>query len=115
MGNKKKRICPIEILVAIVDRDKSDIVCSILRSFKSKGQLISLSEGTAISKKVDFFGFGVTQRNTIWAIIPVEYRDNIMQQLIGALHLNKSNTGIAFTIPLKSSASTLFDLLEIKY
>ena len=106
---------PIELLVVIVDRGKTDLVNQILSAYNVNSGVTTFAEGTAISKKVDFFGFGVIEREVVWAFVKVEDVDDILKQLTDELHLEKHHTGIAMTLPVKSASSNLLDLLSISY
>ena len=115
MAKKQSNPSPIELLLVIVDRGKSDLVNRILSAYNTNKSVVSFAEGTAISKKVDFFGFGVIEREAVWAFVKVEDSEQILKMLTVELHLEKNHTGIAMTIPIKSASSNLLDLLGISY
>lgn len=117
MATKKQSTnpSPVELLVVIVNRGKTDLVNQILSVYNVNNGVTTFAEGTAISKKVDFFGFGVIEREVVWAFVKVEDTDEIMKKLTDELHLEKNHTGIAMTLPVKSASSNLLDLLGIAY
>ena len=115
MAKKQSNPSPIELLVVIVDRGKTDIVNQILSSYDVNNGVVTFAEGTAISKKIDFFGFGVIEREAVWSFVKTEDSDKILKELSDELHLQKKHTGIAMTFPIKSAGSNLLDRLGISY
>ncbi len=113
---KKKTISsPFEILVTIVERGKSEKVCEILSVHDCQHKLITLGEGTAKSVASDIFGFGIVEREIIWALINPLMSDKILKTLDDILELTKPQRGIALTIPCNAASNLMLDILGINY
>ena len=113
---KKNKIqAPFEIIIAIVERGKSNKVIEILKAHDSNFNLVTLGEGTAKSQAADIFGFGIVEREIVWSLINPLMSDKVLRALNEVLELNKPARGIAMTIPASAASNLMLDVLGINY
>ena len=114
-SNKKTSLAPpiLETLILIINKEKSDYACEILKSLRSEVNVISRGKGTANSKMASLFGLGSLEKDIIISIIKLKDSEKILQTLNEKLQLEQKHFGIAFTIPIKSATSELLE--EVGY
>ncbi len=113
---KKKHItAPFELLVAIVERGKSEKVSEILKVHDCIFTLTTLGQGTARSEAADIFGFGIVDRDVVWALVNPLMSQRILDTLNNVLELNQPQRGIAMCIPINSASNLMLDTLGINY
>lgn len=110
-----KKKCPYQILIAIINEQKAleTRLIKIINEYASKS-IVSQASGTAPSSASDFFGFGITEKSILSAIIPSEKADEIMKFVSSSMNTNKNNKGIVMTLPLSAMDSRIFEELEAK-
>lgn len=100
----KNNVLPpiLQLLTIIVKRGTGDEVNSYLKSIGIKAKMTSYGSGTADSSLQSLLGLYNKEKELIFAVIPVENSEVLLDEL-EARFLNKEDyEGIAFTIPLKS-------------
>ena len=116
MKKKPQIQSPLEIVICIVDRGKGDKVMEILKMNGCMMQLITMGTGTAAKSNAgDFFGFGIIEREVVFALMNRNRIDETVKILTDILNLDKPHTGILTTLPISSATSTLLDMLGINY
>ena len=70
------------------------------------------AEGTASSEIMDILGLGSIDKCVLISMLPKHLSNIIMDKLLHDLHLNRANTGIAFTIPLNGANNLILRILD---
>ena len=70
------------------------------------------AEGTASSEIMDILGLGSIDKCVLISMLPKHLSNIIMDKLLHDLHLNRANTGIAFTIPLNGANTLILRILD---
>ncbi|MBQ4558279.1 MAG: hypothetical protein IJA61_02745 [Clostridia bacterium] len=112
---KKSISAPFEVLVCIVERGVGDKVNEILNVHDCPFHITTLGEGTAASETADIFGFGIVEREVIWALVDPIMSTKILKTLNDVLELEKPRKGIALTIPANAASNLMLDVLGINY
>ena len=116
MKKKPQISSPFEIMICVVDRGKGDKVMEILRMNGCSMHLTTMGTGTAAKSNTgDFFGFGIIEREVVFALVNKNKIDDVTKILTDILNLEKPHTGILATLPISSATSTLLDMLGINY
>jgi len=99
--------------VAIYERDLI-LVCSILnygegskalvmaKEAGAMGETILMGKGTVKDKLLNLLGAYEVRKEILIAIAPKTVEDNLYNDLVDKLHLDKPAKGIAFSMPLKN-------------
>lgn len=104
----KKLKSTIMLLVFFVDEKDKDKLTNILDSydpilkFYTKGKAAGESSG-------DFWGFNIVDRDVVFALVPKEKSNDILTLTHNVLMLSEKHKGLAFSVPLKSASSFLFE------
>lgn len=98
-----KKLPIIELLCVVTQKNKGEKVIKILNALNVNLQILSLARGTADSTLQDYFAIDIGEKDMIFALIKIKHREKIMRLINENLELDKKNTGLAFTIPIKSA------------
>ena len=100
----KNNVLPpiLQLLTIIVKRGTGDEVNSYLKSIGIKAKMTSYGSGTADSSLQSLLGLYNKEKELIFAVIPVENSEVLLDELEGRFLNKEDYEGIAFTIPLKS-------------
>lgn len=113
---KRKPIsAPFEMLITIVERGNADKVREILQAHDCTFSLTTLGQGTAQSEAADIFGFGIVDREIIWALVSPIMSQKILNTLNTVLDLEQPRHGIAMTLPINAASNLMLDVLGINY
>lgn len=96
MHLEQHRELRLSLLVGVVDRDKAEQVAAILEGQRAFFNLVSLGQGTANSRILDYLGLGKTDKAVFTSILPTEASLELLDKLDDKLELNKPGHGIAF-------------------
>lgn len=107
--NVKKKSPIIELLVVIVSRDEDENTMKILSNLHVDLQLLSLGKGTADSSFSDYLGLDIKEKAIIFSIIKLKDSEDILKILNEKFNFKRKNTGVAMTIPIKSTTYNLID------
>lgn len=110
-----KRPPIIELLVIIVDRNKGEKVIRILNTLNVNLQVLSLGKGTADSTMADYFAVDTGEKDVIFALIKLKQAEKILEIINDNLKLDEKNTGIAFTIPVKSAMYSVIEKMGFDF
>ena len=75
----------------------------ILNALNVDLQVLSSARGTADSTLADYFSVDTGEKDMIFALIKIKHKSKILALLNENLGLEKKNSGLAFTIPIKSA------------
>lgn len=104
MKIEDQRYKPLKFLVSIVDMEKGEDIASLLNSHGYNIHYISIAQGTAPTVIRSYWGFADTEKSILWGIIPGDADEYILGLLAEEFNLPKANTGVAFTMPIRSFA-----------
>jgi nitrogen regulatory protein PII len=111
--DKTKPASPIELLVAVCEQNKASEVSKILNRHKENFSIIALGKGTAESDGYGLFGFGIMERDIVFAIINTYNIDKIIRVIARRMKFNpKDKKGIVFTLPVNSIEKQFLNLLQ---
>ncbi|HQC54802.1 MAG TPA: P-II family nitrogen regulator [Clostridia bacterium] len=94
----------LKFLVSIVDMEKGEDIAALLNSHGYDIHYVSIAQGTAPTSIRTYWGFSDTEKSILWGIIPGDADEYILGLLAQELNLSKANTGVAFTMPIRSFA-----------
>ena len=113
---QKKQTSPLEILCVIVRRGHNPKVAQILKEYEVTHQINCLAEGTSKSNVQSIFGFAITERDVMLALIkPKKVKGALKALQETFMTENGEEMCIAFTVPISSATSTMLDMMGIKY
>ena len=92
----------IMLLVVIVDSEKDDMVCELLRKLDCKGVFASHGKGTARSEMLTMLGLGETDKSVIFSAVRSEDEQEVISRLDKKMHFDRPGSGIAFTVDINS-------------
>lgn len=110
---RKKIISPIDLLIVIIPRHKGNKVCKILNDYKIYTHVNCIGYGTAESTIADLFGFGIKERDIVFAIIPTDKGEKLLDVFENEFKFEEKDNGLAMTLPINSIEKKLFDLIKI--
>ncbi len=105
MDNSVCRPTPIDLLIVITDKGKGKKVTKIFNEMQTRVQAATFGHGTASKAIYDYLGLGETLKDVIFTILPDEKINETMEKIDKELNLEKTNSGIAFAVPIKCIAS----------
>ena len=109
--SKKGPVAPIlEMLVTIVERGKAHEVEKYLTSTKV-ATVVSFGSGTAESYIQNLLGLYNKEKEVIFALIPVDKSNEILDNIEEKFLKEKDSAGIAFTVVLKSIVKSSLNLI----
>ena len=92
----------IMLLVVIVDSQKDETVCELLKKLDCRGIFSSHAMGTARSEMLTMLGLGQTEKSVIFSTIQADKERKIISKLNKKMHLSQPGNGIAFTTDINS-------------
>ena len=112
---EKKINAPITILIAVVKRGKSEVVCRILSRDGEKHHMVFNATGsTASSDLADIFGFGLRESEVVMAIVKPENAEELIEEISKRVGMHIADNGIVFTVPIEAASSSMLKMLELK-
>lgn len=102
-NNDNKKLPLIELLCVIVEKNKGQKAIDILNALNVDLQVLSSARGTADSTLADYFSIDAGEKDMIFALIKIKHKSKILALLNENLGFEKKNSGLAFTIPIKSA------------
>ena len=112
---KPKKPPIIELLVLIVNENVEEKTIKLLNNLDIDLQLLSQGMGTADSMLSEYFGVTQSEKSIFFALIKLKDSPKILDILNKKLNLDTKNTGIAFTIPIKSAMYSLIEKMGFTY
>lgn len=110
-----KKPAIIDLLCVVVPRGTGDKATKILAALKVDFQLLSLGQGTADSTMAQYFNLDAKEKEVVFAIIKTKNENLILANLNNILQLEEKNTGIAFTMPIKSATYSLVEQMGFEF
>lgn len=99
------RPTPIDLLIVIANKGKGKKITKIFNEMQTKVQTATIGYGTATKTIYDYLGLGETLKEILFTVLPSDKIQEAMDKIDSQLNLEKTNSGIAFTIPIKCIAS----------
>ena len=109
---KKPIKAPFEILLVILKRGLAEEASEFLKKNKSNFHLIAMAEGTAESEIMEFFGFGISEREVLFGLIDANEAERTLDLLSAKFDFEEPANGIALTLPLTSATNVLIDMAK---
>lgn len=110
---KKKIDSPVNLLIAIVGRNKGTDAIKVLNRYKIFTHFVCIGNGTAESEIADLFGFGIIERDVVISLAPVTNSTKILNSLDRKFHFKERHNGLALTIPINSVEKKILESLKI--
>ena len=107
---KKSIKAPFEILVVIIKRGLAEKASEFLKRHSSNFHLISMAEGTAESEIMEFFGFGMSEREVLFGLIDATESKHTLDMLGAKFDFETPTNGIALTLPLTSATNVMMEM-----
>lgn len=92
----------LNLIIAIVDRDRRDLLETISDNLKIPLSLISLGQGTATNEHLSLYGLAATEKAVMSAVANVEQTQRLMRAAKLKLFVDIPGNGIMMSIPIKS-------------
>lgn len=93
----------IRILMLITNAKLADEATDLFNDEDVPIHYRLVGAGTAPSEIMDILGLGSTEKDILLSLLPKDFADDMLLKLRKSLRLGSANSGIAFTIPLKSA------------
>ena len=97
----------MKCLIAIVNREKGNMVADVCRQYGIHFTYATLALGTAGSEMLNYLGIGETDKELLFSFLPESIEANVMKEIASTIHIKKVGHGIMFSICL-SGMSKLF-------
>lgn len=95
MSEKSKDIA-LDLVCAVVDRERGDRVVRILEGKRALFNLVSLGKGTANSRILNYLGLGQHDKSVFLSIMPSNSSHEVMDFIYQKMELAKPGHGIIF-------------------
>ena len=105
---------PVEIIVAICDDSKGELIEKYLHSVHLNAGLLFMGKGTAESEIADLFGFGMNNRDIVAVVVPCDKTQKVVKKINEITGIEKDSYGLTFVMPLSSASSNLLDLARVQ-
>ncbi len=92
----------INLVMAIVDRDKREMLEKISESLKIPLSLIGLGRGTATDEHLSLYGLAATEKAIMYAVANQEKTARLMRAAKIRLFVDIPGNGIMLSVPIKS-------------
>ncbi len=92
----------LNLVIAIVDRDKREMLEKISESINVPLSLISLGRGTATDEHLSLYGLAATEKAVLYAVANQEKTARLMRASKIRLFVDIPGNGIMLSIPIKS-------------
>ncbi len=104
----------LNLVIAILDRDKRDQLAAILKSLKLKISITMLGHGTATAQHLLLSGLSPKEKAIIGMITDPENTHRLMKETKRSMYIDIPGNGIIMSIPIKSigGARTLAEFTE---
>ena len=97
----------VKCMVLIVNRDQGNRIGSICHQHQLYFSYACMASGTASSEYLNYLGLGETEKELVFTFARAHVLASLQKAIAAAIHIEKPNSGIIFTMPL-SSISSLF-------
>ncbi|MDL2218927.1 hypothetical protein LJC04_01115 [Ruminococcaceae bacterium OttesenSCG-928-O06] len=98
MPQEQQKNIALSLLCVVCDRDRSPKVLALLEGQKAFFNLVTLGEGTASNKMLNYMGLGRTEKSVFFCIMPSGIARQLMDKLDESMNLGKAGRGITFTV-----------------
>ena len=99
------------LFIIINHTDESKII-NIINKYKVGFKVVMHGKGTASSSLLEYFGLNDEEKTIINLILPPILCKNILSEIKQKINVKANGTGIAFSIPLSSSAKYMLDFYK---
>ena len=107
---KKSIKAPFEIVMVIIKRGLAEEASEFLKKHSSNFHLISMAEGTAESEVMEFFGFGMSEREVLFGLIDCTESKRTLDMLGAKFNFETPANGIALTLPITSATNIMLEM-----
>lgn len=90
----------LALLVTICDRNAEGKIADLFVDKECMNNFLVLGKGTASSRVLNYLGLGETEKTVLFSILPARRAGEMLEEIDGALVLDRPGHGIAFTLPL---------------
>lgn len=107
---------PITMIFCIVNRGSGKIVTELCTKEGLSCHLLMRGRGTADNATLAMLGFGEREKDIILLSVANSRKQELMDKIAAAAHLNEPGRGIAFSVPFSSIAFQMnsYDMLAGK-
>ena len=99
-GNSKVNSGKIELLITVVNRQKTEFYQDLLQSFEVNMQMSVRARGTATAQTLHLLGLEDTPKSVIFSFIREEKLQDALATLEHKFKTIKNGAGVAYTVPL---------------
>lgn len=100
--NSKVSSDKLELLVTVVNRQKTEFYQDLLQSFDVNMQLAVRARGTATKQTLHLLGLEDTPKSVIFSVIREDKLSDALATLDNKFQTIKDGAGVAYTVPLTS-------------
>ncbi len=109
----KKMKAPFKLLISITDRGVGKDLELYLTQHDMNGGVLFMGKGTAESNIADIFGFGISDKDVLACLIPIEKLSQTVHDFNEITGIERDGYGLLFEIDVSSASSNLMELLNI--
>ena len=100
--NAKVSSNKLELLITVVNRQKTDYYLDLIQSFDVNMQLSLRAHGTATKQTLHLLGLEDTPKSVIFSIIREDMVQDALATLDSKFQTIRNGAGVAYTVPLTS-------------
>lgn len=101
-GNAKVSSNKLELLITVVNRQKTDYYLDLIQSFEVNMQMAVRAHGTATKQTLHLLGLEDTPKSVIFSVIKEDKLQNALATLGNKFQTIRNGAGVAYTVPLTS-------------
>lgn len=110
--NANEKHAPMRALFLITAPKYSEKAADMFRKGAVPIQYMWKAAGTAPNEVMDILGLGSPDKSVLISMLPKPFADKMLQMLQKELKLGKTNSGIAFTLPMSGANNLILCMLE---
>lgn len=103
------------LMLAICDDDKGSDLEDYLNSIGLHNGILFMGKGTANSDIADIFGFGMSDKAIVVALVPESSQEKMLKKVSDFLGIEKDAYGLAMLLEVSSATSSVLDMMGITY
>ncbi len=112
--NKPKKMpMPVKLILCFVDRGDGKNIEMYLNDHHLNGGILLMGKGTAESDIADMFGFGLSDRDIVACLVPVNKLEKTMKDINEITRIEQDKYGLNMVLDVQSMASNMLEFLKV--
>lgn len=113
MKGKNTIKAPVQMIVSICEKGDGENIEKYLCGEGITTGITFMGKGTAESDMADIFGFGLSNRDVVCAVVPIDRVDKTVKAINDITGIETDNYGLTMVMPMSGGDSTLLELLKV--